>query len=224
MIRKKINKDNVLDFLKGNLNFFLENPEILEFLNFPSPHKWLGVKTKEARNVVSFKDWVIDSLKKKQNQIIKTAKINFFTQKKVNKVVLNLIKINELDEFTYFLNNKLCKELGIECICLVSSYRNIKLYGGIYMENSKLERIYKPSNLIIMDAVDEKLGLFNSFPEKIYSNAIYSLDYKIFNSITLIALGSKDKLFIGNKGTELIEFFSQVFQECLKRLCQKYGK
>ena len=224
MIRKKINKDNVLDFLKGNLNFFLENPEILEFLNFPSPHKLLGVKTKEIRNVVSFKDWVIDSLKKKQNQIIKTAKINFFTQKKVNKVVLNLIKINELDEFTYFLNNKLCKELGIECICLVSSYRNIKLYGGIYMENSKLERIYKPSNLIIMDAVDEKLGLFDSFPEEIYSNAIYSLDYKIFNSITLIALGSKDKLFIGNKGTELIEFFSQVLQECLKRLCQKYGK
>ena len=224
MIRKKINKDNVLDFLKGNLNFFLENPEILEFLNFPSPHKLLGVKTKEARNVVSFKDWVIDSLKKKQNQIIKTAKINFFTQKKVNKVVLNLIKINELDEFIYFLNNKLCKELGIECICLVSSYRNIKLYGGIHMENSKLERIYKPSNLIIMDAVDEKLGLFDSFSEKIYSNAIYSLDYKIFDSITLIALGSKDKLFIGNKGTELIEFFSQVLQECLKRLCQKYGK
>ena len=57
MLTKKINKKQVEEFLLRNPDFFCESPKILSKLNFPAG------KDDEMKNVVSFKDWMINNLK-----------------------------------------------------------------------------------------------------------------------------------------------------------------
>ena len=69
-----------------------------------------------------------------------------------------------------------------------------------------------------MDAVDDEYKLFGECQTQIYSNAIFSLDYEIFNCPTLLIFGSEDKIFIGNKGTDLIRFLCMVINIKIKQL------
>ena len=68
-----------------------------------------------------------------------------------------------------------------------------------------------------MDAVENQTNIFES-KNKIYSNAIFSLDKSIFKSKSLLVFGSKDKHFIDNRAFDLIFFLSNVMEEKLIQL------
>ena len=88
----------------------------------------------------------------------------------------------------------------MDCILLISSYKKITKFGGVFLEKKKLQLITGNENKIILDAVDDDLEIFDSIPFKIYSNALCILDESIFNEPSLIALGSKQRIFFKNKG------------------------
>ena len=215
MIKKKISDKQVKDFLERNPNFFVENQAILKKINFPLNQKNLDQKNP---NIIPFKDWVIENLKKKQRDIIETAKHNFFTQKKIHGSIINLLKKKKIDEFLIYLTNDLPKHFELEVISIVTSNLNIPKKFNLRFEQSNLiNAIYGKENQLIMDAVDKDLGIFKESKEKIYSNAIYSLKKEIFDKPSLLIFGSKDKHFIDNRAYDLILFFSNVVQERLNQ-------
>ena len=78
-------------------------------MNFPN-----NLKTKyETKNVISFKDWLFNSLKQNYRQVLKNAEHNFFTQKAVLNLVIDIVKIKRTDTFKEFVNNEICKSLKI---------------------------------------------------------------------------------------------------------------
>ena len=89
-------------------------------------------------------------------------------------------------------------------------------YNLLFLEESKIEKIYNCKNSLIMDAVDQKLGIVEE--QNIYSNAIFSLDEKIFDNQALIFFGSKDNRFITNRAYDLISFLSKIIEYKLKEL------
>lgn len=214
MIKKKKNDQQVTKFLLENPNYFVENPELLEKLKFPLFEQ----RNIDKINIVSFKDWIIKALKLKQKKIITNAHINFLTQTKIHSVVLEMIKINDFKSLIYFLINILPEKLGIDCALIVSSSEKVLKYGGIYITKDKIEDVTRNKKTIIMDAVDQNLGIFDSQSYKIHSNALCVIDDSIFNSPTFLAFGSKDRIFINNKGSDLISFFVEVFSEHCKRI------
>ena len=214
MIKKKNNDSKIESFLKANPNFFIENPELLKKLNFPL----IEQNTDNDFNIISFKDWIIKTLKKKQKQIINNAQFNFFTQKKVHKAVIKLLQINDFRLIMEFVHQSLSKELDIDCVVIVSSSKKVLDYGGSFIEEEKFNPLIQNRKTIIMDAVDEELGIFKSFPFKVYSNALCIIEENILNYPVILALGSKDKLFIDNKGSDLIIFFSEIFKQHIKNI------
>ena len=101
MIKKKLSEKNVENFLLENPDFFLNNSQLLNKLSFPTEKS-----DKEEKNVISYKDWIIQNLKVKQKNIIDNARYNFFTQKKVLECSLEILKIEELKKFLVFLCNE----------------------------------------------------------------------------------------------------------------------
>ena len=214
MIKKKNNDSKIESFLRKNPNFFIENPEILKELNFPL----IEQNTHSDFNIISFKDWIIKTLKKKQKQIINNAQFNFFTQKKVHKAIIKLLKINDFRLIMEFIHQSLGKELDIDCVVIVSSSRKVVDYGGCFIDEEKFNPLIQNSKTITMDAVDEELGIFKSFPFEVCSNALCVIEKDIFNYPVILALGSKDKLFIDNKGADLITFFLEILKHHIKNL------
>ena len=211
MLTKKIDKKQVEDFLLKNPDFFCDTPSILSRLNFP-------VKEESGeKNIVSFKDWMISSLKKQKKEIIENAKHNYFTQRKIHSSILNIIKFSNFKNFMSFIKNDFRKSFDLEMVNLICPNEKFcSEFNLLFLEESKIEKIYNCKNSLIMDATDQKLGIVEE--QNIYSNAIFSLDEKIFDNKALIFFGSKDNRFITNRAYDLISFLSKIIEYKLKEL------
>jgi len=216
MIKKKIKNEQVVDFLKHNPNFFIENPSILSEINFPSKHNDIN---NHDLKIIPFKDWIIKNLKNVQKDIIENARHNFFTQKKIHDSIINILKFKTLDEILQYISEQLPQTFDLEIINIVTGNESLsKKYNLIFMDKKKLSEIYGKKNQLIMDAVDKDLKIFDKSEKKIYSNAIFSLNSSLFSDPSLLVFGSKDKHFLDNKAFDLIFFFSKVVQEKLNQL------
>ena len=211
MLTKKIDKKQVEDFLLKNPDFFCDTPSILSRLNFP-------VKEESGeKNIVSFKDWMISSLKNQKKEIIENAKYNYFTQRKIHSSILNIIKFSNFKNFMSFIKNDFRKSFDLEMVNLICPNEKFcSEFNLLFLEESKIEKIYNCKNSLIMDATDQKLGIVEE--QNIYSNAIFSLDEKIFDNKALIFFGSKDNRFITNRAYDLILFLSKIIEYKLKEL------
>ena len=118
MLTKKINKKQVEEFLLKNPDFFCESPNILSQLNFPIR------KDEEVKNVVSFKDWMINNLKLQKDEIIENAKHNYFTQQKIHNAVIEIIE-KKKDDFFKFLNKELPNFFDLSVINLICSNKKL---------------------------------------------------------------------------------------------------
>ena len=84
-------------------------------------------------------------------------------------------------------------------------------FDFIYITEEKMNEAYNTSNHLILDAADKELGIFES-NEKIYSNAIFSIDKRILNSKALLVFGSQDRQFLDNRAFDLILFLSRIIE------------
>ena len=66
MLSKKIKTEDIEKFLYENPSFFIENPNLLKDLKFPSSKKNNSLGNK----VVSFKDWLINNLRFEKENLI----------------------------------------------------------------------------------------------------------------------------------------------------------
>ena len=216
MIRKKIKNEQVLDFLEKNPDFFINNPNALKKVNFPIKN---NSEYDEKSKVIPFKDWIIESLKDVQKNIIENARHNFITQQKIHESVIDILRIDNVKDLLIFLKDELPIKFNLDVINIVTSNKDIsKKFNLIFKNDETINKVYGKENQLIMDAVDNQLKIFENFSQDIYSNAIYSLGHEFFSTSSLLVFGSKDKHFLNNKAYDFILFFSNVVQEKLKQL------
>ena len=215
MIKKKIKNEQVVEFLAKNPDFFINNPNTLKKVNFPIKK---NEEFDEKSKVVPFKDWIIESLKNVQKNIIDNARHNFLTQQKIHESVIDILRIDNVKDLLIFIKDVLPSKFNIEVINIVTSNKTISIkYNLIFKNEIIINKVYGKKNQLIMDAVDNQLKIFEDSNQEIYSNAIYSLGQEFFSIPSLLVFGSKDKHFLNNKAYDFILFFSNVVQEKLKQ-------
>ena len=208
MLNRKVTSSKVSKYLQDNPDFFLKNPQILSVLSFPSSEDFNKVE-----NIVSFKDWIISNLKKKQANLIDNARHNFFTQKKVLDCSLEIIEHKDPIQFENFITKKCPKIFNLDEINIVVFGEVSTIYKKIIISHSdEISKIYSPNGFLIMDAADKNLNFFNNIKNTIYSNAIFSLSKNLFNTQSLLVFGSKDDHFLANKANDLIFFLSKIIE------------
>ncbi len=215
MIKKKIKNEQVVDFLAKNPDFFINNPNALKKVNFPIKN---NEEYDEKSKVVPFKDWIIESLKNVQKNIIENARHNFLTQQKIHESVIDILRIDNVEDLFIFIKEELPNKFNLEVINIVTSNKTISIkYNLIFKNEDIITKVYGKRSQLIMDAVDNQLKIFEDSNQEIYSNAIYSLGHEFFTIPSLLVFGSKDKHFLNNKAYDFILFFSNVVQEKLKQ-------
>ena len=215
MLSKKIKIKDIEKFLSENPNFFIEQPQVLEGLKFPSLKKKNGFENK----VVSFKDWLINNLRFEKQGLIENAKYNYLTQKKIHEAVISIINTNNLKEFFNYLNNELPNLFHLEIVNVVCTKKELSSkYNLIFLEQKEVDKTYRLNNHFIMDAVDDETILYKNIKKKIYSNAIFSLNIKSLNFFPLLIFASTDKHFVSNRAYDLILFLSKIIQFKLGKL------
>ena len=215
MLGKKIKIKDIEKFLSENPNFFVEQPQVLDGLKFPSLKKSNGLGNK----VVSFKDWLINNLRFEKEGLIENAKYNYLTQKKIHQAVISIIQKNNLKEFFNYLNNELPKIFNLEVVNIGCTKKELSSkYNLIFIEEKDIDKNFRLNKHFIMDAVDDRTLLYNNIKKKIYSNALFSLNIKSLDYFPLLIFASVDKHFVSNRAHDLILFLSKVIQYKLEKL------
>ena len=105
--------EQVLDFLEKNPDFFIKNPNVLKKVNFPIKN---NAEYDEKSKVVPFKDWIIESLKDAQKNIIENARHNFITQQKIHDSVIDILRIDNVKDLFIFMKDELPSKFNLDVI------------------------------------------------------------------------------------------------------------
>ena len=134
---------------------------------------------------------------------------------------MEIIDYRDPRKFENFITKKCPKIFNLEEINIVVLGKVSTIYKEIIISNcNQISKIYSPNGFLIMDAADKNLNFFNNIKNNIYSNAIFSLSEKLFNTQSLLVFGSKDNHFLANKAHDLIFFLSKIIEYKLIELSE----
>ena len=218
---KQNKKNNIYQYLKENIKFLIENPELLNILEFPS--NW-----KNKDKIIDFNLQQSKKLQKENKllksiiqEILKTTDENFKSQNKIFNISLQITKSKSFNVFLNILKNNCLKLFDVDFVNIFSNNEDIinKNYENIIekITEKKINQFFKDNNFI--NLLNNSNAYYFFFPKQ--KNIIKSfilLKIKINkNSYLIISLGSKNKnKFSKKQGSELMAFFINICEQKIK--------
>ena len=213
---KKNNKDSkkdfVFNFLKKNNNFFLEHPELLKLLIFPSENNYSNkvIDLNAYRSQKIKHDY--EKLNKQMSAILKAAKNHVVSQKRILKTSLKILNTKNLNKLIDLITNDLGSLLDCDFINCFFTSNKISHKKISLIDNRIATSYFRDKPQTYLNQNPKGIPLF--FPNK--SNIIksYILLKIVFESDRfIIALGSKnEKKFTKDQQVDLVEYLIQVIQ------------
>ncbi|MDC0073874.1 DUF484 family protein [Alphaproteobacteria bacterium] len=216
----KINKEDVLFYLKNNPNFIIENIAVLALMLPPSKKKDSILDLQEHMILNLQKS--IKQLKNINSKILKVAEENFDTSSKIHTAIIEIINTKNYDSAIKSLTTTVPKILNIEKIALFFNeeinIKNLKLSD--YLDETKNINYYFKKNNNIFFSNNSQDILFK--PKlNIQSQAIIKISFESKKKNTLIILGSKKPSFFNeNQSNDLLSFFGNIISLQLSK-CQQ---
>ena len=202
----------VIQYLKKNKNLFLNNPELLNILNFPSLIRSSGkiidlnaYRSKKIKN-----DY--DQLKKQMAEILKAASSHVASQKRVLKTSIKVLNTKSLTKLISLIINDLGPLLVCDSVnCFFTSNR-IKHSDISQIDNKVASSYFRDKPQTYLNQNPKGISLF--FPNQSRIIKSYILLKIVYGSDRfIIAMGSKDiNKFTKDQKVDLIEYLIQVIQ------------
>ena len=206
----------VIQYLKKNKDLFINNPELLEQLEFPSQLKGTNkIIDLNAYRSKKFKD-DYDHLKKQISEIIKAGSSHLVSQKRVLKSSIKILNTKSLSKLIDLIINDFVSLLACDVVnCFFTSNKlkynrlnqiDIKVASSYFRDKSQTNLNQNPKGILVF---------FPNISKVIKSYILLKINYGTESFI--IAMGSKDlNKFTKNQQVDLIEYLIKVIEIKLK--------
>ena len=202
----------VIQYLKKNKDLFINNPELLEQLKFPSQLKGTNkIIDLNAYRSKKFKgDY--DHLKKQMSEIIKAGSSHLVSQKRVLKSSIKILNTKSLSKLIDLIINDFVSLLACDVVnCFFTSNKlkynrlnqiDIKVASSYFRDKSQTNLNQNPKGILVF---------FPNISKVIKSYILLKINYGTESFI--IAMGSKDlNKFTKDQQVDLIEYLIKVIQ------------
>ena len=215
-MKKKDGQDSfeiqIINYLKKNKNFFLNNQFLLNELKFPSKIKTTSkiIDLNEYRALKVKKE--NEELKKQISSMLRAGTSNLNSQKRILKTSLRILNSKSLTKLIDVISNDFGSLLDCDIVNCYFTSNKIN-HKGIKIINNKLTYNFfneKPQTYLNQNP----RGISIFFPNKTNIVKSYILLKIIYNSDRFIlAMGSKNpQKFTKDQKVDLIEYLIQVTQ------------
>ena len=206
----------VIQYLKKNKDLFINNPELLEQLKFPSQLKGTNkIIDLNAYRSKKFKD-DYDHLKKQISEIIKAGSSHLVSQKRVLKSSIKILNTKSLSKLIDLIINDFVSLLACDVVnCFFTSNKlkynrlnqiDIKVASSYFRDKSQTNLNQNPKGILVF---------FPNISKVIKSYILLKINYGTESLI--IAMGSKDlNKFTKDQQVDLIEYLIKVIEIKLK--------
>ena len=215
MSNKKIQvsaEELVIRYLKQNINFLVNHPELLEQLEFPNKFKDTNkiidlnaYRSKKLKNDYNY-------LKKQMSEILRAASSHIISQKRILKTSLKILNTKSLNKLIDVIVNDLGTLLACDLVSCYFTSDKINHRGISQMDNKIATSYFRDKPQTYLNQNSKGIPLF--FPNKSKTVKSYIL-LKIVYGVDrfIVALGSKDKnKFTKDQQVDLVEYLIQVIQ------------
>ena len=207
-----INKDLITEYLKKNKNFFLENPKLIDILNFP-------VEFKTSNKIIDLNMYRInkikkdyDKLKNQMKLILKAGSSHIVSQKRILKTSIKILNTKTLTKLINVIVNDIGTLLACDIVNCFFTSEKIKHPNITQIDNKISSTYFRDKPQTYLNQNPKGIPLF--FPNK--SNLIksYILLKIVYGADRfIVAMGSKNiKKFTKDQKVDLIEYLIQIIQ------------
>ena len=214
--KKSSAKELIIQFLKKNKNLFLDYPELLNELNFPSQIKGSGkiidlnfYRSKKIKNEY-------EELKHQMSKILKAGSSHITSQKRILKTSLKILNTKSLTKLIDVIINDLGSLLACDIVnCFFTS--NKLTHNSLSQIDNKIASSYFRNNSQVNLNQNPK-GILIFFPNKsknIKSYILLKINY--ISDSFIVALGSKNSgKFSVDQQVDLINYLINIIEIKLK--------
>ena len=202
----------VIQYLKKNKDLFLNNPKLLEQLEFPT-------QLKDTNKIIDLNAYLskkfksdYDHLKKQMSEIIKAGSSHTVSQKRILKTSLKILNTKSLTKLIDVMVNDLGPLLACDLVNCYFTSDKIKHRGISQMDNKIATSYFRDKPQTNLNQSPKGIPLF--FPNKTKIIKSYILLKIIYGSDRfIVAMGSKNvNKFTKDQQVDLIEYLIQIIQ------------
>ena len=202
----------LIQYLKKNKNFFLNNPELLDILNFPNNNKY-------SKNIVDLNVYKSNKIikentkiKKQISDILKAGSNHIQSQKRILKTSLKILNSKSLSTLIDVISNDFGHLLGCDIINCFYTSKKIEHKGLSLIENKVASNFFSDKPQTYLNQNPRGISIFFPKDSKIVKS--YILIKIIYNSDRfIVAMGSKNsEKFTKDQKVDLIEYLIQITQ------------
>ena len=213
---KKNNKSSVevlvIQYLKKNKNLFLNYPELLNELNFPSQIK----DSSEIIDLNIYRSNKIktdyDQLKNQMKEILKAGSSHLVSQKRILKTSIKILNTKSLKKLIDFIVNNLGPLLACDLVNCFFTSNKVKHRDISLIDKKIATSFFRDQPQTYLNQNPKGIPLF--FPNKSKIIKSYILLKIVYGSDRfIVAMGSKDiNKFTKDQQVDLIEYLIQIIQ------------
>jgi len=213
---KKNNKSSaevlVIEYIKKNKNLFLDYPELLNELYFPSQFKGSDkivdlsfYRSKKIRNEYN-------QLKKQMSAILKAGSSHVASQKRILKTSLKILNTKSLAKLINVIVNDLGSLLACDLVNCYFTSDKIKHHDINQMDSKIATSYFRDKPQTYLNQNPKGIPLF--FPNKSKIIKSYILLKIVYGADRfIVAMGSKDaNKFTKDQQVDLIDYLIQIIQ------------
>ena len=202
----------VIQYLKKNKNLFLDNPELLNEVNFPTEAKILNhtIDLNVYRSNKIKKEY--DQLKIQMSEILKAGSNHIVSQKRILKTSLKILNTKSLTKLIEVIVNDLGLLLACDLVNCFFTSDKIKHPKLSQMDNRIATSYFRDKPQTNLNQNPKGIPLF--FPNKSKIVNSYILLKIVYGPDRfIVAMGSKDiNKFTKDQQVDLIEYLIQIIQ------------
>ena len=202
----------VVQYLKKNKDLFVNHPELLEQLEYPSQLKGTNnIIDLNAYRSKKFKN-DYDSLKKQMSEILIAGSSHLVSQKRILKSSLKVLNTKSLSKLIDVIVNDLGGLLACDLVNCYFTSDKIKHHGISQIDNKIATSYFRDKPQTNLNQNPKGIPLF--FPNKSKIIKSYILLKIVYGSDRfIVAMGSKNiNKFTKDQQVDLIEYLIQVIQ------------
>jgi uncharacterized protein YigA (DUF484 family) len=219
---QKMTDDQIVEYLKSNPKFLLNNPDAVDYLLPPKD-------TANGRRVVDFSHYMVEKLKSDKKMVLDTtrdiievSRENMNNLVRIHEAVFKVLEAASFDDFVQIVTQDLPPVLDCDAVSLVVEDTKQVLpkteSGHLRIVPSGfIDQVMEGNNVRIHSGVNGSEHIFGAASGLVKSQAILRIDSLGEIPPSLLAFGARDpELFRDGQGTDLIGFLCGVVERTLK--------
>jgi len=215
--KDSLTSDQVAEWLERHPDFFIKNPEVLDFLKAPAE--------KTGKRIVDFQQYMVERLRADRDEVVETtreivenSRANMNNLARVHKSVLLLLAARDFEDFVSIITMDLAAVLDVDIISITvesegSEIPHVDTPGIRALPPGNIGLLMKDKNILLDAGIKGFEDIFGGAATLVKSQALVRLHIADNGPAVMLALGSRDPhLFHDGQGTELLSFLSQAIE------------